>query len=389
MSESGAIRIRTTKDIVEALRSTDPGIRFSILRAIIQHPEQAVAYGASEEWDLVEELCNQTRNLTDSPLRTLVLGALVSYKDPRVKEIFTKEIHASENAETLTLAARYLVGEIEGGDKHSLSGLLLQNNSLKHAQAAADVMICHERLSDRERVRIAMLSSEEFAPPGLTDKTEQAWTDELHGPYASQARQLIEAEGEAAFLYLRKKWDSLGDEDKSWLLEWGTAKFPAYVIELILLGLDSGSDSDPLVLAALEAIAMLGEYGKIFTPHTGRHLKSQNPAVRLAAARAGAAGVEWETELMAEDDTSVKIEMLRRLAEEKGASAAPALVRLIEEGDWRLRAAATSALQRVSGEVAELMKPLMTHPRQAVQVAAAQVLIAAGEELWLEEQLLA
>jgi HEAT repeat protein len=387
MSESGAIRIRTTKDIVEALRSADPGIRFSILRAIIQHPEQAAAYGASEEWDLVEELCDQTRNLTDSPLRTLVHGALVSYKDPRVKKIFIKEIHASENAETLTLAARYLAGEVEDGDTHSLSGLLQQNNSLKHAQAAADVMMCHERLSDRERVRIAMLSSEEFAPPGLTDKTEQTWTDELHGPYATQARRLIEAEGETAFLYLRKKWNHLEDEDRKWLLEWGAAKHPAYAVELILLGLDSGSD--PLVLAALQAIAMLGEYGKIFTPHTGRHLKNRNPAVRLAAARAGAAGVEWETELMAEDDTTVKIEMLRRLAEEKGALATPALVRLIEEGDWRLRAAATSALQRVSGEVAELMKPLMTHPRQAVQVAAAQVLIAAGEELWLEEQLLA
>lgn|GEM_PF-3925302 len=67
----------------------------------------------------------------------------------------------------------------------------------------------------------------------------------------------------------------------------------------------------------------------------------------------------------------MKIEMLMRLTEEKGALAAPTLIRLIEEGDYRLRAAATSALLRVGKDVAELMKPL----------------IAAGEELWLEEHL--
>lgn len=387
MSEPGQIRIRTTKDVVEALRSTDPGIRFSILRAIIQHPEQAAAYGATEEWDLVEELCDQARYLNGSALRTLVLGALVSYKDPRVREIFTKEIHASENAEALSLAARYLAGEVEDGEKHSLSGLLLQNNSHKHAQAVADVMMGHKQLNDREKIRIALLSSEEFNAPELTKETEAAWSAELQGPYASHTRRLLETQGEAAFLYLRKKWSNLEDEDKKWLLKWGAEKFPVYIVELILYGLDSGSELQ--VLAALEAIIVLKEYGKIFATHTSRYLNSQNPAVRLAAVRAGATVGDWEATLATEEVVAVKIEMVMRLAEEKGASAAPALIRLIEEGDHRLRAAATSALQKVSKEVAELMKPLMSNPHQAVQVAAVQVLIAAGEELWLEEQLLA
>ncbi|MDD2273595.1 MAG: hypothetical protein PHP95_02635 [Desulfuromonadaceae bacterium] len=387
MSEKEQLRIRNTKDVVEALRSTDPGIRFSILRAIIQHPEQAAAYGATEEWDLVEELCDQARNLNGSALRTLVLGALVSYKDPRVREVFKKEIHTSENAEALSLAARYLAGEVEGGEKHSLSGLLLQNNSYKHAQAAADVMIGHEQLSDRERVRIAMLSSEEFASPGITDETEQAWATELHGPYVSQSRRLLEAQGEAAFLYLRQKWDRLGDEDKSWLLKWGAVKHQVYTVELILRGLDSSSEL--LVLASLSAIPVLGEFGIIFKTHTERYLKSQNPSVRSAVARAGALGVDWEAALMGEDDTLVKIEMLLRLATDKGTAAVPTLIRLIEEGDYRLSAAATAALKKLGKDAAEFMKPLMTHSHQAVQVAAAQVLIAAGEELWLEEQLFA
>ncbi|MBU0970856.1 MAG: hypothetical protein KKC20_09430, partial [Proteobacteria bacterium] len=211
MTKTVPLRIRTAKDIVEALRSADPGIRFSILRAIIQHPEQAAAYGASEKWDLVEELCKQTRNLKGSPLRTLVLGALVSYRDPRVREIFKKEIHTSENAEILTLAARYLAGEVEETERHSLSGLLVQNNSLKHAQAAADGMIGHPHLNDRERIRIAMLGSQAFTPPRLSDATESTWSTELQGPYGLRVRRLLEAQGEAAFIYLRKKWDCLED----------------------------------------------------------------------------------------------------------------------------------------------------------------------------------
>lgn len=387
MNQTGPLRIRTTEDIVEALRSADPGIRFSILRAIIQHPEQATAYGASERWNLVEELCSQTRNLTESPLRTLVLGALVAYRDPRVQEIFKNEIHTSENAETLSLAARYLAVEVEEGKKHSLCGLLLQNNSLKHAQAAARVMMTHKHLSDQERIRIAMLSSDDlFTAPELSDATELVWATELQGPYGSHARRLLEAQGEAAFIYLRKKWDGLADKSKIWLLGWGVEKHPAYAVELILLGLDGGSD--PLVLAALEAIARMGEYGKIFLPHTGRHLKSMNPVVRRAAVRAGAAGVDWEAALTAEDDALVKIEMVMRLIEDKGATAAPTLIRLIETSDYRISAAATTALKTLGKDAAELMKPLMSHSQQAVQVAAAQVLIAAGEELWLEEQIL-
>lgn len=387
MNQTRPIRIHTTKDIVEALRSAEPGIRFSILRAIIQHPEQAAAYGVSERWDLVEELCNQTRNLTESPLRTLVLGALVAYRDPRVREIFKKEIHMSENAEVLSLAARYLAGEVEEGKRHSLCGLLLQNNSLKHAQAAAEVMMTHKHLSDQERIRIAMLSSDDlFSPPRLSDTTEPAWATELQGPYGPHARRLLEAQGEAAFIYLRKKWDGLADKSKIWLLGWGAEKHPAYAMELILLGLDS--DSDPLVLAALEAIARMGEYGKIFLPHTGRLLKSMNPVVRRAAVKTGAAGVDWEAALTAEDDALVKIEIVTRLIEDKGVVAVPTLIRLIEEGDYRLSAAATTALKILGKDAAELMKPLMKHSHQALQVAAAQVLIAAGEELWLEEQVL-
>lgn len=379
------LRICTMQDIFEALRSSEPKVRFSILQAIILNPEKAAAYGTVDGADLVDELCEHARNLPESPLRTLVLGSLVAYKDDRVLEIFLQEIF-SDNAESLTLAVRYLSGEAEETVKPAISGLLFQNNANNRCRAVADVMHAYKQLTNRERIRVAILSTYESTPPILDSTTEDAWLTELQGPYTEHVRRIVETLGEAAFLHLRQKWDRLGDEDRSWLLEWGADKFPVYIIELILQALDSGSEL--LVLAALEAIITLKEYGKIFATHTGRYLQSKNPAVRLAAVRAGAPVGDWDTALETEDNTAVKIEMVMRLGEEKGAVAAPALIRIIEGGDHRLRAAATSALQRVCRDVAELMKPLMAHPHQAVQVAAVQVLIAAGEELWLEEHLI-
>jgi len=386
MTETGQLRIRTIRDIIDALQSDEPAIRVSILRAIIRHPEKVAAYDAGGGWDILDELCSQARNLAESPLRTLVLGALVAYRDPRVWEIFKNELHTSENAESLTLAARYLSGSGDDNGREILSSFLLQNNSVTHARVAADAMAGYEQLSDKECLRIAMLSTQVVTPPVLSMETEPLWSGELEGPFREQARRLLETLGEAPFLFLRKRWDRLSDGDKQWLLEWGARSHHAYTVELILSGLDS--DCDILVLTSLEAIFTLGEPGTIFSTHTGKFLKNRNPAVRLAAAKAGARGVDWESMLSEEENTSVKLVMMMRLTEERGAGAAPTLIRLMEEGDYQVCAVATTALKRVGKEVAELMKPLMTHPRQAVQVAAAQVLIAAGEELWLEEQVL-
>lgn len=388
---NGQLRIRNAKDVLDALRSPDPGMRVSILRAVIRNPEKAAAYGTCEGQDIVDELCSQAESLGRSPLRMLVLSALSGYRDRRVREFFRKEVNIAEDAETITIAARYLAGEPEDDVKETLSGLLLQDNSPTHARAAADVMADFEQLSLRERIRIAMLSDRDFAPPVLDSETGPAWSEELGGPYGPHARRLIEAQGEPAFLSLRKSWDFLSDTDKKWLLEWGSAGFPAYTVELILRVLASGgldSGPDPVVSAALEAICRLGAAGSIFSSHVSRYLKSPVPELRLAAVRAGAACADWEAALAAEEDISVRMEMMIRLTEEKGTGAAPALIRLIEEGDFRLRAAAAVMLQELGKDVSEIVKPLLEHPQQGVRVAAAQVLINAGEELWLEERIL-
>jgi len=124
------------------------------------------------------------------------------------------------------------------------------------------------------------------------------------------------------------------------------------------------------------------EAGKIFGTKTGRFIKHGKPEIRRAAITAGAVGVAWEAALAEEKDISVRMTLLEKVVEEKGAAAAQVLIKLLEGEDHRLRA---TALQRIGTGLADSMKPLMQHPLPSVQVATAQVLISIGEELWLEE----
>jgi hypothetical protein len=386
MADRVNLRIRTAKDIIDALRSPDASIRFSMLRAIARNPEKAASYGAFNGQDMIDELCSQMEHSNEGPLRAIILGTLSLYRDPRITRLFKNEISRSGNAEIITMAARYLSTDAEDDARNILSSLLLQNNSPTHAQITAGVMTSIGSLSVQEKIRIALLNNADMMPPALNDETEMLWALELCGPYRTRAQNLIEAQGEAAFLYLKNKWARLNERDKEWLLKWGAVQNPAYTVDLILSALDSKSDG--LVLASLDAISFFGEAGSIFKNHTGRFLTSPNSAVRLAACRAGATGVDWEACLAREEDTAVKIEMLMRLTEEKGSVAAPVLIKILEEGDARLRSAAAAALQTIGRDVVDMMKPLMKHANQGVRVAAAQVLIAAGEDLWLEEQVM-
>lgn len=380
------LRVRSAGDIFQALRSHDPGIRFSILRAIVNAPAKAASYGMHEGKDLVDELCEQFVSLSESPLRTMVLGALSEFRDPRARAVFAKMVMVSNDSTTVSLSARYLALEPEEEVRQIFSSLLLQDNSLVHARCAANSMTRFEHLTGRERIRIAVLCDGDFSAPLLSPGTEEAWTEELRGPFYERTRLLLEGQGEPAFLFLRKMRDRLSPESRKWLLVWGTRDHPAFSVELILQTLDSGETH--LLLTALECIAALGEASAIFSGITGKFLSHPDPLIRLAAVRAGAVGIDWESGLFRETDVPVRIEMAGRLADEKGTAAVPALLRLLEEKDLRIRAAATAVLQRLGKDAADGVKPLIEHPDPAVKVAAAQVLLATGEEHWLEEKLL-
>ena len=133
------LHIRDTGDIIKALRSQDMRVRFSMLQAIVQHPEKAAAYGTKGGLDLIDELCRQAGALPDSPLRTLVLGALAGYRDPRILHLFVAVLHSSRSSEALTLAKRYLSDEAEEVVRPAVASLLFHHTSIATARAAPPV----------------------------------------------------------------------------------------------------------------------------------------------------------------------------------------------------------------------------------------------------------
>ena len=160
-----------------------------------------------------------------------------------------------------------------------------------------------------------------------------------------------------------------------------------FAIELILLGLDSGRV--PLVKTSLECIASLGAAGRFRNAHRQVPVPSDS-AVRIAAVRAGVAGLDWEDALAREKGSSGEDrdgwEASGRERHCCGADDRPP--RSKKEISGCVRQPQQAALQRLGKGAVEDVKPLMEHPAQSVKVAAAQVLIAAGEDLWLKEKIL-
>ena len=105
---------------------------------------------------------------------------------PRTAALFKKELSMAQDAEIITLAARFLSSEPEG-DVHALfSSFLMQDNSPPHARAAANAMAGFTGLVDAERIGSPCLPMRDFDAPLLDEHTEAFWLKELAGPWGAE-----------------------------------------------------------------------------------------------------------------------------------------------------------------------------------------------------------
>lgn len=372
------LRIRTAQDIIDALQSPDAAIRFAVLRAIATNPDRALRYGGTAGCDLIDELCDLAGNLPPSALHTLAHHALSAFRDPRVTAVFKNLFAASSDAALVTLAADYFASEPEEEIRSTVAAFLFQDRSYLHARVAADVMAGFTQLSNRELIRIAILTVKESPQPATDEASDPCWLAELRGMYKSQAQAALEGCDEGGFLLCKRNWDSFDDEEKAWVLAWGAASFPALTVELVLASLDWGRDE--LLLAALESIALFGPASSMFTPRLGRFLTHENPRVRAVVAGLGGHCPDMAALFYAETDSAVKAALLPGLVRFLGSDAVPLLIGCLEAEDYRLRAAAVAGLTGCAPETVEMVKPLLLRQEQGIRVAAAQVLLDAGEE---------
>jgi hypothetical protein len=110
--------------------------------------------------------------------------------------------------------------------------------ALPFGQVAARAMAGWKTPSVREAIRVATFAMSDGPPPPMIDeKTDGDWLKELEGPQRGRARELIEGQGENAFLHMRRKWAYLSTDLKAWLLKWGVRMHPVYTVELLISAL--------------------------------------------------------------------------------------------------------------------------------------------------------
>jgi HEAT repeat protein len=381
-----AIRIRSAAELIAALESEELGVHLAALGAIAADPERALRYGPADGRDVIAALIDYAARDLTAPHRKIVVEALARFDDPRVALEMRKQFVMRGSLQIREIAARRLAREPAEQVLAFFGPWLHQNRSPAQVRLAAAALAGKPGLGPAEQVRIAVASPGGASDvPRLIADSQEPWLNELAGPFSLTAREILEAQGQPAFELLFPARRRLDEETAEWLMTWGVAIGAPGADELIHEAL-SGS-ARPLQLAALRLIPALKDRAAFLPGLTG-FLADPDPAVRLAAIRTGADGPDWALVIETESDVAIRVAAIARLAAQAGPAAIPALVALLSDNDWRLRAQATEALKSLGTEAAEAVKPLTADPRDFVRTAAVQVLLAHQEDEWVEEALL-
>lgn len=397
--------IETAQNLFNVLRSSDYVMRIAVLRQISAEPEAALSFGKFHGYDVVDELVHQGyQQCSVTYLKALMVALAAFDQDPRALEFLKKIFMGSRHPEIVSLASKLFANLADLG--HTLPvmrHLLTQDDSEMHARAAANILAHYQEKEERpatERVRLLLLTPTHVTlEPPLSDADLQhraEWLGALDGPYQIEARLCLAVLGESAVAMLAESWRKLNEKSHLWLLEWGVDVAPQHLLPRMeqILFEDTLAATVQVQVKAVGALSQMKPAVFLrLRPKLTRFLSPDtDPTLRLAALRAGApARPERLREMIVEDqDRAVTLAAIERLAAADPKGAVADLVTLLQAGEWDLRAAAADALAGLHQQaVVEQTRPLVFHHDTAVRAAAANVLIAQGDDEWLEEMLLA
>ena len=381
------LHIRSGRDIVDALYHTDPGVRLAILEAIAGSPDQVLKYGPVDGRDIIDILVDLENRCGPSE-RIMYLGALASFQDPRVVEAVKNRMLLSRDARTVLLCVQRLIREPRDVYLALFTDMLFKFDSPTHQKAAAGILADLDVQDPRTRLLIAVVTDKNRPdPPAMIESTQDLWWEMLAGQYKTRARRLCETQGPGALRLCLERWPRLDRETRGWLIRWGLRDHPEEMAR-VLSDVWAGSE-DALKLIALTSLADSGRENKTRLDIPAMLMEHADPKIRRAYASAAPAGIDWIRALKAESNTSVKLALIGRFCDEKGALAAPELLDLLEDDDWMIRAAASRRLIEIGGDdVIAPSRLLINHPREEVRACAAQILMGLGQEEWLEDNVL-
>lgn len=380
-------RLRTAEDLLLALRSPDLQMRAAVLASIMQTPDKALAFGSFQGVDLIDELIDQCFR-SDVPLyRHLVAAALSVLDDPRVPPAMRRLLNYYGEPDLVRVAADRLSRDaVEDGVPH-YRALAMQTDSPLHTQIGADLLLRAKGLDPRLAIRVSVANGRnQSIAPDLTNDNVDAWLAELNGPYLRPATILLEEQGVNAFRTLVAHWSQTDAESQEWLVRWGAREFPLDAMELLRFSIRS--EHENVVLEGLRGIEGLGPARDLFSDELTPLFDHVNPQVRALAVSAGAKVDDPRTALATEKEAVVIAELLILLRKGEGGAAIDTLVEALTHSDYRVRVQAMTELTALGDLAGGRAMEMVLGGTMDHRVAGTNLLLAMGQQEWLEQHLL-
>jgi hypothetical protein len=338
------LRIRSAESLHEALASSDLGIRLAVLQAIAADPARALAFGKFDGGDIVDWLISRAGK-TAGVWRQAVVSTLAAFRQARVGAFFLQEYEREGEPEMVFLAAARLRQEPREVWETALRRGLIQGDCAVRARTAARVLGDVPLPGERERLRLGLLRG---AAPTFEPEAQQAWLDELDGPFAIEAQRALEKQGRVAFDALLMSWTSLSVANQTWLLRWAGRCWPGRVEPCLALA----SAHEEILPAALRCAALLSSTGRaMLTPLLTSLMAHPKESIRAAAIRAAPPGV----------DLRRRIDEARRAAVR---AAACQVLLAVGKAEWLQAPGSVSEVEQCDGvESAVVVPSLAAAPR--------------------------
>lgn len=357
------VRIRTAADLFTVLTTGSFVEQAAVLKSVSQKPERALLLGKHQGEDFIDLLVRLIPE-SEGGIRSLQLFCLSLYDDPRVTPFMLGAFEKSRDAASVLHLARRLALDQA---PEFFREFLWRDDKPAQSLAAARILSGSQELGPAERLRIAVFLDRDFDPPSLCPENLDLWLAELSGPHRRRVRRLAERLGEEA-LVLWSRFESLGPDEREWLVALTAELQPSLARDHLSRILRQESVSLPMVRLALELGLEL----------PARLLDNEDERVRALAIEQGLGGERLEAFLSASVPEAVAA--TRRCSTER-------LLELLADPRWQVRAAATGTLAGQAEIPLQEVRRRAKSELQGERVAAIELLLKAGDDTWLAEQL--
>lgn len=379
--------VRSAEDLLLALRDPELEVRVALLSSIMANPQAALKFGKFQGVDLIDELIGQTFRVESTLYRHIVTAVLSAFDDPRIPPHFLRLITYYGEPDLLEVVrTRLLLEPVEPG-LATYRGLVLQTDSLRHTQAAADLLTRSDSLEPRLALRVSVANTLEVdQSPQIDRETISAWIAELNGPFMREASILAESKGQHGFATLAAHANDLDRDAMIWLLRWGVRNWPLDAVEVVRLGLRH--EDEEVVIEALRSVETLGPSGSLFATEVAPLAQSASGRVRALAISLGAPLDSAREALTSETEPEALAELLVRLRKSEGPAAIDLLVDHLGHPHYRVRIQAQTELAALGEAAMETAMRLVREGNDVQRAAGANLLLWLGKQEWLEENLL-